>query len=101
MDDRKSDAAHHGEPDIFASPTDQQPWEEAEAEADQLREDMRQQRGEAYMYRTSPRKLSVKEMFINGLAGVVMLVGVAVILAVGWGVVSLVVTVFNNVKEAL
>jgi hypothetical protein len=87
------------EPDIFASPTDPQPWEEAEIEADKLRDDMRQERGERYMVRE--RKWSVKEVFINCIAGVVMLVGVAVIAAVGYGVVALIVTAFNTIREAL
>lgn len=89
------------DPDIFASPTSPQPWEEAEIEADKLRNDMRDQRGEQYMYRTSKPKLTVKEVFINFISGVVMLAGAAVVSAVCWGAVALVVSVVNSIRDAL
>lgn len=91
--DDKSGAAWHGTPDqtpVDITPERVQTWQEAEAEADQLREDARDnwERDGGDQGRVPKRKLTLQEKFVNGIAATVMIAGLAAILAFGWGFVS-------------
>lgn len=105
-DDKSRAAWHDGsnpESDLNITPERVQTWLEAEAEADQLREDARDnwERDGGDQGLVPKRKLTLQEKFVNGIAATVMIAGLAAILAFGWGFVSVFFDFVEYVRSGL